>query len=487
MLPPFYILAPLGVLGLPGLRLFSRPVVLVLAIYALSQQIPALFTPEPLLASVLALLRTVLLFGLIGLGALLSDSRHLRFLIPGLIVVYLTAIGFALWTHTDLTVVRLNHPYITSVSLGLSGAFGIWLTLFLSGQLWWRMPLGIISLAILMLSGSRGPLLAAIIGCIFGAAIRASRKTIFAVILGVGMLVGGFVLGSRLNIAPIARLESGDGSGRDIIWSNTISIIQAFPLTGVGSYRLGNYLTPPNRPCEFFGGANGLPQECPEWLSSIGSPWLIAHNLTFQQMAETGAFGFIGFLNLLGVIIYATIKNKDPLSVSIIFGILFSNITDNTITIPNVFFSEIFWIIAGMQLLEIHRSKKSTVLYSIIFGFLTSFPLLSQKINQSAKNYSFRTLIASEEIKSAKNYEIFAQMNAPAGLYRIDVQICTISCISVKQTSFQSINGLSPPILINVDLWPKSTQIVKFRLLNGESGYQISALASKEWKVSLVK
>ena len=487
MLPPFYILAPLGVLGLPGLRLFSRPVLLVLAIYALSQQIPALFTPEPLLASVLALLRTLLLFGLLGLGALLSDSRHLRFLIPGLIVVYLTAIGFAFLARADLTVVRLSHPYLTSISLGLSGVFGIWLALFLSGSLWWRMPFGITGLAILMLSGSRGPLLAAIIGCLFGVAIRARRQTIFAFVIAVGIVAGGFIIGSRLNIAAITRLESSDGSGRDIIWSNTISIIQSFPWTGVGSYRLGAYLTPPNRSCELFNGIDGVPRVCPEWLSSIGNPWLIAHNLTLQQIAETGIFGFIGFLTLLGVVVFATIKNKDPLSLSIVFGIFISNITDNTVLIPGAFFSEIFWIVAGMQLLKPYTSIIYTPLCSVIFGVLASLPLLLQNNKPFGQTYTFRTLVASEEIRSAKNYEIFMQINTPPGSYRIDVQTCNTSCVSIKQIGFQATSGVSPPILINADLWPVPIQILRIRLLNGNSEYQIPALASKEWKVMLLK
>src|SRR6476659_1688592 len=77
ILPAVYFLSPLTLLALPALRRLPRPVWWVLGAYALSQQLPALLTPEPLLASVLALGRTALMLGLIAAGAALGSSRQL--------------------------------------------------------------------------------------------------------------------------------------------------------------------------------------------------------------------------------------------------------------------------------------------------------------------------------------------------------------------------------------------------------------------------
>ena len=94
-LPALYLIVPLCILALPVLRRLPKVVLTVLLGYALTQQLAALFTPEPLLASVLALLRTALLLGLLGLGVMLRRSASLWPLCFGLMAVYLTAIGEA--------------------------------------------------------------------------------------------------------------------------------------------------------------------------------------------------------------------------------------------------------------------------------------------------------------------------------------------------------------------------------------------------------
>ena len=302
-----YLLSPLSLLALPALRQLPRAAWGILAFYAVSQQLPALFSPEPLLASALALGRTLLMFGLIGMGVVLGSTERLRPLGMGLALIYFTALVYSWLNGSDILVSRLTHPYMTSIALGLGGAFGIWLALFAGGQLWWRVVVGVTGLGVLLLSGSRGPLLAALVGCLAGFIVQRGRRVALALLLGVGLLLGGFYAGDRLGLEAVTRLGSADTTGRDIVWYNTLTVIQSQPWSGVGSYRLGRYLAPPSEGCPVISPASlEATTACPGWLRRLGSPWLIAHNLTLQQLAETGPLGLFGLLLLLAAVVTAT-------------------------------------------------------------------------------------------------------------------------------------------------------------------------------------
>lgn len=239
LLAPLYIISPLSLLALPYLKKLPKPALYILGFYALSQQIPALFTPEPLLASLLALVRTLLMFGLIGVGVALGDSQRLKPFAIGLAIVFLTAIGYSYFSGLDIFNGRLSHPYMTPITVGLAGAFGVWVALFVQGHLWWRIPFLLASSSVLFFSGSRGPLAAALVGATIGIlSLNRFKSTIL--LLGGGLLVVGILLvGTRLDIVSLNRLKQVDTTGRDIIWANTQSVIHAYPLSGVGSYRLG--------------------------------------------------------------------------------------------------------------------------------------------------------------------------------------------------------------------------------------------------------
>ncbi|MFD1731404.1 hypothetical protein ACFSC4_10525 [Deinococcus malanensis] len=142
----------------------------------MSQQLPALLSPSPVEASLLALARTLLIAGLIGVGILLRRSDRLMPLGLGLLAVFATAVAVTLVSGLPLLGQRLSHPYMTSITLGLAGACSLWLGLFGSGRKAWRLLLGAAGVAILLFSASRAPLLAALVGAGVGVLIRAERR-----------------------------------------------------------------------------------------------------------------------------------------------------------------------------------------------------------------------------------------------------------------------------------------------------------------------
>ena len=249
LLPPLYMLSPLSLLALPQLRRLPRPLWWVLGGYALSQQLPALFSPEPLLASALALIRSLLMGGLIGVGLALAQTAWLRGLGWGLALVYATALIDSSLGGAVLTQQRLFHPYMTSITLGLLGACGIWWALFAGGRWWWRVPLGVAALAVVLLSGSRGGLAAAGLGALLGFLVRLRWQIALSLLLGLGLLGGGLYAAQRFDVQSVTRLLNTDTSGRDLVWWNAISVIQSAPLSGVGSYRLGARFAPPGGQC----------------------------------------------------------------------------------------------------------------------------------------------------------------------------------------------------------------------------------------------
>ena len=133
--PPLY-LAALGALGqLRTLPLTARR---VLFFFAATQVIAALFTPQPLLSVGLAAARTLLILAMIAAGVYLRDSRHLRPLLWGQLLIFVTAWLYTLGTQGVAGVQeRLGHPYYYVVSLGLVAVVALWFVLYWRGGGWW--------------------------------------------------------------------------------------------------------------------------------------------------------------------------------------------------------------------------------------------------------------------------------------------------------------------------------------------------------------
>lgn len=488
-LPALYVMSPLALLGLPQLRRLPRAAWWVLGFYALSQQLPALFSPEPLLASVLALARTGLMFGLIGVGVWLVQSERLRVLGFGLLLVYVTALVFTGLSGVDPFSSRLSHPYMTSITLGLAGATGVWLALFAKGKLVWKVPLGLLGLAVLLLSGSRGPLAAALIGCVAGFIIRRGRRLALGVVAGAALLTGAFYIGQKLDVRAITRLSNADTTGRDIVWYNTLSVIQSEPLSGVGSYLLGKRLSPPGDSCELWVAANGTAPSCREWVKKLGSPWLIAHNVSLQQLAETGPLGLLGLFMLLGAVVASALHSRDPLGVAVISGLLVATANDNTLLVPSPFFAEVFWVTAGMQLLRF-QTERLVASGGWAAGLLLvlSFPILASALPAPplAPPAAIRFLNAPTKVESSEAYTAFAQFDLPPGRYRANLRSCTDSCEPITITNFTvPASGQSPLVMLRGDLPQAAQQRLELLLYLGEGSLRPKPAAGRSWNVEI--
>ena len=449
LLAPLYFLAALSVFALPRLRTLPRPVGWVLVFYALSQQLPALLAPEPLLASGLALGRTVLMFGLIALGTALASSRALAWLAVGLGVVYLSAVGLSVAGGLNPLAQRLSHPYMSSITLGLAGAAGIWVALFAGGRLWglvWRVPLGLGGLGVLLLSGSRGPLAAALVGCALGFAVRQGRGVALGILAGAALLGGGFYVGQRLELPAISRLGSADTSGRDLVWADALSVIRSAPLGGVGSYRLGTRLAAPGEECTLWTAADGSAPPCPAWAQRLGQPWLIAHNATLQQLAETGPLGLLGLFTLLGVVGAAAWRERDPLAVAVLSGLLLASANDNTLLVPGPFVGELFWVTAGSVLARL-PARSPAVGWAgglTAAGLLAalSVPLLSTALPRSpAPPARLSALIAPRTVTDPQDYVAYVRLELPPGRYRLVMRACQLSCSMVRVIPLAVVRG----------------------------------------------
>ena len=461
--------------------------------YALSQQLPALLAPEPLLDSALALIRTGLMFGLLGVGAALGQARWRRLIGWGLGLVYLTALLYSFSGHLDLQVYRLAHPYMTSITLGLLGAIGIWTALFAGGRLLWRLPLGISALLMVLLSGSRGALAAALVGCLLGWLVGWSRqrggRLALGLALGAVLLVGGVYLGGRLDLSSTNRLGSTDTSGRDVIWYSALSVIRSAPVAGVGSYRLGTRLAPPSGNCSLWPGPQGIAAPCPAWVSRLGQPWLIAHNISLQQLAETGPLGLAGLFMLLGVSLASALVQRDPLSVAILSGLLLASANDNTLLVPGPGLGEVFWVTAGMVLAGLPARSPAVGwaggLAAAGLLILLSFPLLLG--GPAPVKAELTTLIAPTTVSDPRNYQVYARLSLPPGRYRAVLRTCLRSCVPITTVRLQiPADGPAPLLKFGGDLYPAAQQRLELLLYPGQATLRPSPLAQTAWTVRRV-
>ena len=484
LLAPLYVISPLALLALPQLRRLSTTAKYILAFYAVSQQLPALFSPEPLLASGLALARTLLMFGLMGVGVALGSSDRLKPFAIGLGVVFITAIVYSVLGGADVLTSRLGHPYMTSITLGLGGAFGVWIALFSSGRLLWRIPLGLGGIAVLLLSGSRGPLAAALVGCLAGFVIQRGRRVAIALLLGAGLLAGGVYIGGRLGVSAIARLGNADTTGRDIIWHNTLTVIQSQRWTGVGSYRLGKYLTSSGNSCTLFPNANGRTSSCPTWLKNLGNPWLIAHNATLQQLAESGPLGLMGLLLLLGTIILCGLNGRNPLSIAATTGLVISSINDNTLIVPSPFFAECFWIFSGICLKNTVKFQYKNQIVFLITSILISAPLYFNLFNSSSISLvKIYLLDKSNTVRSYEDYTVLTGLTVSPGQYRLILESCSIYCVEVAESRFTTVEKNAQIIHLSGSLLKQRKQIIKLKLYDLISNWNIRPVAETSWEV----
>ena len=348
---------PLTSLVFAALRYWRRlggPAQAVIALFLASQLLAALLTPNPLLSLALAALRGLFVVSLLLLGVFLRDQSWLRYLLFGAAVVSLTALlsSYAAYG-PHFYARRLIHPYYTTSALGVTAAITIWLVLdWERASPWLRSLLGLLGLAVLMLSGSRGAILALGTGAL-AAALVGGRSFLLAIGAGVFFLAARYVqLWKAGWAAEFHRMFSLNPSGRNEVWQRAWEAFSSHPWGGVGPYQLGPWLEPgaqiPARWQQLLPAGLHLPG----WTASLAGFWLLAHNVFLHSLAETGLIGTAGYLALLVFVGYAVLRARQPLLAAIYFGMLAMSLVDNPITVPSLFFAEVFWVAGGMALAQ---------------------------------------------------------------------------------------------------------------------------------------
>jgi hypothetical protein len=222
-------------------------------------------------------------------------------------------------------------------------------------SLWWRIPTGLLAFGVCVLSGSRAPLLGLIIGILI--VLTSQKRRIATLILG-GCIFLAFNAVNHLSPNnTFERYSNIDNSDRDLIWSNTMSVVAAHPLGGVGPYQLGKYLQPPGQACELWPSLNERGVICPKVVQRLQGAWLIAHNLALQQLAETGLLGSVGYFVLLGFAAPLMLK-ASPAVAGLCALLLVVSLVDNVLVLPSPFFAEVFWIAFGIALNEAQASQQ---------------------------------------------------------------------------------------------------------------------------------
>ncbi|MDW8358805.1 O-antigen ligase family protein [Thermus sp.] len=344
LLPPLAYLAPLF---LPWLRRLSPGAQGLLAVYLASLILPALWAPEPL-ALPLALGRGLYVLGLVGAGVALawnrSPSQALAPLGLGLFILYISAFAASYLAFGDQVVQeRLVHPFHNSPGLGFMGAMGVFLALYLRYPWPFRLLLGLLGSAVLLLSGSRGGLLALVLGGGAGLLFRGRAAWALGVVLTL------LFLAANLETPVTGRFFQTHLSGREGLWLRAYEVFQAHPWTGVGPYVFGDYLKGTLFPgCFLFPFLEARGLACPEWLRPWGGLWTFAHNHLLQALGEGGVPGALGLLLLVGGFLAGALG--DGLLFSLLVAFLAMGMTDNPFSVPSPFRGEIFFLLGGMAL-----------------------------------------------------------------------------------------------------------------------------------------
>ncbi|TDE85134.1 O-antigen ligase [Deinococcus sp. S9] len=349
--PPLY-LAALGCLG--HLRTLPLTARYVLFFFAGTQLVAALFTPRPLLSLLLATARTLLILSMIAAGVYLRDSRNLKPLLWGQLVICATAWGYTLYTQGFAGVQeRLGHPYYYIVSLGLVAVVALWLVVFWrGGRLWWRLPAGGLALATFLAAGSRGPLLALGVGSLAALAFAGKQRRWWVLLPGVLVLGLAAVTSTlQLPLAPVERLLNDQTSGREYVWQEAVQGWKTSPIGGVGPYQGGPYLTSLFKEgCQLTPTLQRNEIQCPETLSRWSSVWLIAHNAWLHWLLETGIIGLLGLVTVMGYALWQATLSRDPFTISVLFGFTAMNVVDVVIALPSQHFAELWWAAVGLSL-----------------------------------------------------------------------------------------------------------------------------------------
>ncbi len=369
LLPPLSLLSPLF---LPYLRRLPKAALVLLLLYGLSLLLPAL--PLGKEALLLAALRLLYVLGLVGAGVALAPVG-LRPLGYGLFLLYLSALLASYLAYGDRAASeRLLHPFHSPVGLGFMGTLGVLLALHLRYPWPFRVLLGLLGGTVLLLSASRGGLLAlALAGA--GSVLFQRRGWLALGAAGLVLLLAG-----SLEVPIAQRFFQAHLSGREGLWLQAYEVYQAHPFTGAGPYLLGDQLKG-----ILFGECFLFPfwemrgMACPEALKPLGGLWVFAHNHLLQALGESGLLGALGLLLLLGGFLAGAWG--EGLLFSLLLAYLAMGMVDNPFSVPSPFRGEVFFLVGGVALsrgfrppLALGLAGASALLLSLPFLYLATRP-----------------------------------------------------------------------------------------------------------------
>lgn len=340
----------------------------LLLIFAGCEVVAGLLAPVPWLSAPLGGARAALMIALILLGYHLKQSQVFRPLMYGYLALFVTALVSQYLTFGGgMFTERLGHPLYYYVPLGLLATITIWLLVFwFQGPLWLRVLGSLGAFAILILTASRGPLLALVVGLtVAGLMHPKSRKPLvgmFLVVLATLVLLK-FSPDSSLNLY-VERFLNSNLSGRDQVWASAWKAFLEHPWGGVGPYQLGYHLSLFK---DLQGGcqltpwleANGI--HCPSILVYFQGAWLIAHNFVLHSLGEAGV---IGTLPLLVLYVWAgmyVFRSRDVFLVALYSGFMTMNLIDATTLVPDMHYGALFWMGIGMACWQVQNRRQESV------------------------------------------------------------------------------------------------------------------------------
>ncbi|WP_189092784.1 O-antigen ligase family protein [Deinococcus ruber] len=389
----------------------------------------------------------------------------LRPALIGYALVALTAVVTTLLLTTGQPFsTRLVHPYYTSVSLGLAGAFGLLIAAtWRGGPLWWRVTGGTLCLMMFLWSASRGPLIALIAGLAAALLVSAGRRW-WAVLLGV--LALGILVLTLQQAGPnsvIGRFKDSTLNGRGIYWADALAAARTHPWGGVGPYQLGPYLTTQYGPdsCQLWlpSRVYHLPA-CPPLLNRIRGAWLIAHNTAFHLLGETGIIGLSGWLALMGAAALAAWRSRDPLINALTWATAAIGLVDTPTFVPNFGHAELYWLASGIgialstqqQGVDDGESVGFTVMppwqlapaapliACLLLGYFT-LPLWLESLQPSATNRPvLQALTLPTRLTAGENVTVFLKADVPQGQFMLYGLACLANgpCRNVVQTAIKA-------------------------------------------------
>ncbi|MCX6800319.1 MAG: O-antigen ligase family protein [Candidatus Falkowbacteria bacterium] len=352
-------------------------------------------------------------FGFLGLSLLFfiganlkineQKFKHLTWIIIGAASV-LSFIGLLIYTtglYNRLTsVFYWPNPFATFLLLAIPLSY-YWIYIDTSRLKIFSLPILILLVTSLILTGSRGALIALGIGSIFILIrdFKVIRQNIFKIILILLIIFCSVISVNYLRSDHNAFLKRASSNG-ELDVSSSIRLDYWY---GAIQIFKDNFL--------FGSGLDTFKNIYPTYQKSPLSSGIYPHNLYLEILAEGGVFSFVVFLSFLFFILMGSLKNlKNNL---IIFALLLSTIfylAHNALDIGSHYFAYnlLFWFLLGVLVNINNKENNSNEMkedvknnFNFIIFLLSIILIIYQLLLLNHKYY----LYTAEQLEEKNNYE----------------------------------------------------------------------------------